>query len=303
MDLIECNKVSEEAAKHKDLGIKVMPIPWRDLRVSVVSDAAWGNAKEAIWIENSEEDEWEETATHWIRHHRTERRTTFHPGASPGGPDLHDLLPERRTEFYFKRDGTMQHETCQDEWCDKNGIRVLQETSWRGQTIFKKAPEGQGTTAAQIHSSLNQLQQLNSQGGQIIMYHDKKLADDSQPRMTTLAAWKSFRLKRKTVDTLAAEGQAVQSGIGSIHWHRLMFLEAFYGMMTTDHWREESRKLPFMAAVDSKSLYDATNKCASTTAYSATKGLPSTSRSSKRTYWKPVDESDGSIPERCLRIP
>ena len=69
------------------------------------------------------------------------------------------------------------------------------------------------------------------------------------------------------MDTLAAEGQALQSGIGSIHWHRLMFLEAFYGMMTTDHWREESRKLPFMAAVDSKSLYDATNKCASTTAY------------------------------------
>ena len=115
-----------------------MPIPWRDLRVSVVSDAAWGNAKEAIWIENSEEDEWEETATHWIRHHRTERRTTFHPGASPGGPDLHDLLPERKTEFYFKRDGIMQHETCQDEWCDKNGIRVLQETSWRDKPPSRK---------------------------------------------------------------------------------------------------------------------------------------------------------------------
>ncbi|CAE7928011.1 RE1, partial [Symbiodinium necroappetens] len=251
MDLVECNKISEEATKHKDLGVK----------------AGWGNAKEAVWIENSEEDVWEETPDRWIRHHRTERRTTFHPGAASGGPDLHDLLPARRAEYFSENEGVMNYEICEDEWCDQKGIRLLKESCWRGQTIFYKAAEGQGVSHGQVHSSLTQLQQLSSQGGQIIMYHDKRLAEDSQPRMVTLAAWKSFRLKRKTVDTLAAEGQALQSGIGSIHWHRLMFLEAFYGMMTTTQWRDESRRLPFMAAVDSKSLYDATNKCASTTAY------------------------------------
>ncbi|CAE7350468.1 RE1 [Symbiodinium sp. CCMP2456] len=267
LDIIECNKISEEAAKHKDIAIKVMPIPWRDLRVSVVSDAAWGNAKDALWIENSTEDFWEETDTKWIRHHQGERRTTFHPGAAPDGPDLHALLPQRETEYYMQEGDQVVHEICQDEWCDQKGIRVLSETCWRGRTVFFKAEAEQGTPAARIHSSLLQLQQLSSQGGQIIIYHHRKLAEESTPQMTTLAAWKSFRLKRKTVDTLAAEGQALQSGIGCVHWHRLMFLEAFYGMMTTDHWREESRRLPFLAAVDSKSLYDATNKCSSTTAY------------------------------------
>ncbi|CAE7259161.1 RE1, partial [Symbiodinium sp. CCMP2456] len=267
MDLVECNKISEEAAKHKDITVRVMPIPWQDLRVSVVSDAAWGNAKEALWIEASSEDFWEETETQWIRHHQGERRTTFHPGAAPDGPDLHSLLPQRETEYYIQDGDRITRELCQDEWCDQKGIRVLSESCWRGRTTFFKAKDEQGTPAARIHSSLVQLQQLSSQGGQIIIYHHRKLAEESTPQMTTLAAWKSFRLKRKTVDTLAAEGQALQSGIGSVHWHRLMFLEAFYGMMTTDHWREESRRLPFLAAVASKSLYDATNKCSSTTAY------------------------------------
>ena len=38
-------------------------------------------------------------------------------------------------------------------------------------------------------------------------------------------------------------------------------------MMTAEDWRREAQKLPFLAAVDSKSLYDAANKLSSTTAY------------------------------------
>ena len=31
-----------------------MPIQWDRLRVSVVTDAAWGNAKGCIWVEDNE---------------------------------------------------------------------------------------------------------------------------------------------------------------------------------------------------------------------------------------------------------
>ena len=93
LDLVECNKISEEALKYKELGVRVMPIPWERLRVSVVTDAAWGNAKDGLWIEDSEEDYWQETSDHWIRHHSQDRRTSFHPGAAQGGPDLHQLAP------------------------------------------------------------------------------------------------------------------------------------------------------------------------------------------------------------------
>ena len=267
MDLIEGNKIAEEAIKYKQLGIRVMPIPWSRLRVSVVTDASWGNAKDGLWLEDAPEDSWEETEDCWIRHHRAPRRTTFHPGASEGGPDLHEIQPRRQSEYFIQGD-KIRKDILEDQWCDPKGIRVLAEETWIGRTIFWKADSNESQTpAVKIHSSLLQLQQLSSQGGQIVIYHDKDLAQSGAEAPTTLASWKSFRLKRKVVDTLAAEGQALQGGIGSVHWHRLMVLEAFYGMITPERWREEAARLPFIAAVDSKSLYDAANKCASTTAY------------------------------------
>ena len=266
-DLLECNKIIEEAMQHSSLGIRVMPIDWRDLRVSVVTDAAWGNSKEKLWIENPEEDFWEETEKEWIRYHKAPRRTSFHPGAAQGGPDLHQISAYRRTEMFVNQDQAgIKTRVSEDTWNNDQGIRVLNEETWCGRTRFRKC-SSEEPAVQKIHSSLQQLQNLSSQGGQIILYHDKALAEGGMETQATLAAWKSFRLKRKTVDTLAAEGQALQSGIGSIHWHRLLFLEAFYGMLSTARWREESRKIPFLAAVDSKSLYDAANKCTSTTAY------------------------------------
>ena len=267
MDLIEGNKIAEEAIKYKHLGIRVMPVPWERLRVSVVTDAAWGNAKDKLWLEDSPEDFWEETETCWIRHHKAPRRTTFHPGAAEGGPDLHNLQPRRQLEC-FVQGPKITKEIIEDQWCDPKGIRVVAEETWTGSSTFWKASGDENqASAVKIHSSLLQLQQLSSQGGQIIIYHDEDLAKSGIEVPTTIASWKSFRLKRKVVDTLAAEGQALQGGIGSVHWHRLMFLEAFYGMVTPERWREEASKLPFIAAVDSKSLYDAANKCTSTTAY------------------------------------
>ncbi|CAE7497148.1 RE1 [Symbiodinium sp. CCMP2592] len=266
-DLIECNKILDEAIQHCPLGIKVMPIDWKNLRVSVVTDAAWGNSREQIWIENSEEDFWEETDKEWVRHHKAPRRTSFHPGAAQGGPNLHHISAHRRSEMFINQEQAgIKTKVAEDTWNNDRGIRVLNEDPWCGVTRFRKC-SSEEPAVQKIHSSLQQLQNLSSQGGQIILYHDKALAEGGMEAQATLAPWKSFRLKRKTVDTLAAEGQSLQSGIGSIHWHRLLFLEAFYGMMSTERWREESKRIPFLAAVDSKNLYDAANKCTSTTAY------------------------------------
>ncbi|CAE7191755.1 unnamed protein product [Symbiodinium sp. KB8] len=134
------------------------------------------------------------------------------------GPDLHSI-----TEFRATKGDSIRHEIVEDNWCDSKGIRVLHEKPWTGCTVFRKAMSTDGVVASKIHSSLNQLQQLSSQGGQIIIYHDVALASSGKPALTTIASWKSFRLKRKVVDTLAAEGQSLQAGIGAIHWHRLLF--------------------------------------------------------------------------------
>ena len=63
-DVLEGNKMAEEALQHASLGIRVMPIPWRSLRISAVTDAAWGNAKDQPWLEDHPDDYWEETAHH-----------------------------------------------------------------------------------------------------------------------------------------------------------------------------------------------------------------------------------------------
>ena len=220
-DLVEANRIASEARKFSHLGIKIMPIPWQDLRISVVTDAAWGNTKETPWIEDNPADHWQELPDRWIRHHVQARRTTFHPGAAPGGPDLHEIASRRLIDKYTATDQSLRHEQIEDEWSDQQGIRVLQEFPWTGQSIFFKQ-DAKEAKPSKIHSSLVQLQNLSSQGGQIVIYHHKSLSETERPAMTTVASWKSYRLKRKTVDTLAAEGQALQAGIGSVHWHRLL---------------------------------------------------------------------------------
>ena len=266
-DLVEANRISEEARKYSDLGIRVMPIPVEDLRVSVVTDAAWGNAREQPWLEDHAEDYWEEQDDCWIRHHVHPRRTTFHPGAASHGPDLHDLTEERSiTKYDTADDGTVRKEIIEDRWLDAKGIRVLQENPWTGSSRFFKATKAK-LSANRVHSGLQQLQNLSSQGGQIVIYHDRKLSETETPAMTTVASWKSYRLKRKTVDTLAAEGQALQGGLGAVHWRRLLFMEALFGDLSVSDWRSVAGRLPFLAAVDSKSLYDAVNKCACTASY------------------------------------
>ena len=238
MDILEGNKIAEEAHRHSDTGIRVMPIPWHRLRVSVVTDAAWRNAKDCIWLEDNEDDRWEEDDKTWTRLHVGPRRTAFHPGAAPDGPDLHTISGERFTQMFSgPSDKQILSDKIEDNWYDQHAVRVLSEEAWTGFTVFQKAIDPKAAVPhSKIHSSLVQLQNQACQAGQIVLYHDQELAQSSDPAFTTVAAWKSFKLKRKVVDTSAAEGQALQSGIGAVHWHRLLFLGSL-------SWNDDSRRL------------------------------------------------------------
>ena len=95
------NTIAKEALNTPQLGIRVMPIPLERLHAGVGTDAAWGNAREfGQYLEDSKIDWWEEQPDRWIRHHQVPRFTGFHPAAAPDGPDLHDLLPDRRDLFF-----------------------------------------------------------------------------------------------------------------------------------------------------------------------------------------------------------
>jgi hypothetical protein len=102
---------------------------------------------------------------------------------------------------------------------------------------------------------------LSSQGGNIVFYYDKSLETSESPTNITLAAWKSYRLKRKAVSTLSAETQSLLQGVGAVSWHRFMLLEALHGHFDLTNWERELAKLPFIALIDSKSVFDAVRKC------------------------------------------
>ena len=72
----------------------------------------------------------------------------------------------------------------------------------------------------------------------------------------TLASWKSYRLKRRTVNTLSSETQALVRGLGSVHWYRVLLLEARGHVDVSS----EVARIPFICVTDSTSLYDAVKK-------------------------------------------
>ena len=128
-DLIEANAITTEARRYPDSGIKIMPIEPQNLRVGVATDASWANSRDKEYLENTTSDYWEETATHWIRHHTSPRTTLFHPGAAEG-PDLHHLQPGRRTVDNTGR-------VLEDEWTRGNSIRVWSADHWTEKPILE----------------------------------------------------------------------------------------------------------------------------------------------------------------------
>ena len=67
-------------------------------------------------------------------------------------------------------------------------------------------------------------------------------------------------MKRQTVNTLSSETQALVRGLGSVHWYRILILEARGLQLSAREWHREVARLPFICITDSKSLYDAVSK-------------------------------------------
>eukprot|EP00435_Cladocopium_sp_Y103_P043471 s788_g12.t1 len=262
-DLINANQIAKEALEFKHLGIRAMPIPLSRLsrlHAGVVTDASWGNSKEfGSYLEtNATNDWWEETESSWIHHHVDARTTGFHPAACADGPDIHHLLlPERLTEICTSQKST----PTQDTWTTSDSLRSMSSTPWTGRTTFYKQPEGNFLDSKDIHAGYDQLNKLFSQGGEIVMFYDEDLPKSQTLQNVSLASWKSYRLKRRTVNTLSSETQALVRGLSSVHWYRVLILEAKGLHLSAREWHREVAQLPFICVTDSKSLYDTICKC------------------------------------------
>ncbi|CAE7889159.1 GIP [Symbiodinium necroappetens] len=232
-DIISANQLASEAEKFQ-VGIRISPIPITRLRVSAVTDASWGNAEGAGSTEDSGRDFWIETQDHWIRKHVQPRRTLFHPGMVDNGPDLHTIEASRTT--YFNQDN---QESKQEVTWNGNQVSLVAGSAWTGQTVFVKSNKGLDHT--EISEKFLQNRRTSSQGGHLLIFHDQDLQCEPSAAVT-ISSWKSYKLKRKVVNTLSAECQALASGIGNVHWHRFLLLEAQGGEFTDQDWERSMTK-------------------------------------------------------------
>ena len=83
----------------------------------------------------------------------------------------------------------------------------------------------------------------------------------------SIVNWKSFRIKRCTVNTLSAECQAMLQGVGALHWLRYLIQELHGQAIHLNDWEEKIAAIPCIAVTDSKSLYDTISKCCNTSAH------------------------------------
>lgn len=256
-DILEANQVAKELHADPDLGILIQPIPLERLRVGVVTDASWANTGDQH-TENNDHDSWEETPVGWTRWHSKPRTLTFHPGAAPQGPDLHSISRRRVTET--------GDQTLEDTRDSADGIRRLREDPWTGRTHFFKT-DVQEECLRPINERFLQLARRSSQGGYILIYYDSELEVSNQAEKITIAGWKSYKIKRCTVNTLSAECQSMLQGIGCVHWHRFLAAEVFGEQLSLEHWERELGRTPFIAVTDSKSLYDTATKCRNVSAH------------------------------------
>ena len=92
------------------------------------------------------------------------------------------------------------------------------------------------------------------------MFYDSLLETDARPQMTTIASWKSRKLKRKTVNKLSAECQAMIQAVGNVHWFRYVLLETMGTDVSSSEWEKILASVPYVAVTDSKSLFDCMSK-------------------------------------------
>jgi hypothetical protein len=258
-DMLEANAVAREALLHADLGIRVYPIPPEHLRVGTVTDASWGNVRGPYQDQPEEQDYWVEEPTSWVRIHRTPRRILFHPGGDPGGPDLYEIGDERWTM-------TEEGNRLEDNWNNRDSQRPFGVNLWTGKTVFPKQ-KLPAKEKKQICEKFIQNQNLGSQGGYITFFYDGRMETEEQPFAISIVTWKSYKVRRCTVNTLSAECQAMIQGIGSLHLLRALLTETRGVKLELSTWEQEIGRTPFIAITDNKSLYDTVNKCRNTASH------------------------------------
>ena len=107
-----------------------------------------------------------------------------------------------------------------------------------------------------------------------MVYYDSNLETEDGLSNITIASWKSYRLKRCTMNTLSAESQSMLQGIGNLHWHRFLMAEMIAKDLNIDNWETQLKDQPCIAVTDSRSLYDTINKCRNTSAHIDDKRTP-----------------------------
>ena len=236
-DIIEGNQIAKELRQQPELGILIQPIPIDRLRVGVITDASWGNCGGGF-TEDNKKDRWEETSTGW---------------------DLHSIGRTRITT-------SDQGDQLEDQWDQQDSIREWDGDRWKGKTMFLKS-KVEEEVRKPISERFLQLSKQHSQGGYLLIYYDKDLEVSDNPAPITIASWKSYKLKRCTVNTLSAECQSMLHGIGNLRWHRFLLTEACGTIHELDRWEDQLSSSPFVAVTDSKSLFDTITKCRNTSAH------------------------------------
>ena len=118
-----------------------------------------------------------------------------------------------------------------------------------------------------IKDKFAQQEKLASQGGYITFFYDSQMETEEKAYPITVICWKSFRIRRCTVNTLSAECQAMIQGVGSLHWLRFLVQESFGKNIDNQNWERTISAMPCIAVTDSKSLYDTIHRCCNTSAH------------------------------------
>ena len=87
--------------------------------------------------------------------------------------------------------------------------------NWR-----KKEQHGLMVSSLKIHERFLQVGRTHSQGGYIVFAYHKDVETEQTPQPISLLSWKGSKLKRCTVNTLAAEAQAMVQAVGASYWMR-----------------------------------------------------------------------------------
>lgn len=96
-----------------------------------------------------------------------------------------------------------------------------------------------------------------SQAGYMVAAADKKMMHDVWATFSLLR-WKSYKQDRRTPSTLGAELFALSRALAETRWMRSMWCEAMFAEYTVKEDDVWEKKVPILAIVDNKPLFDHT---------------------------------------------